>query len=284
MSYYLDDLVQKEITEFCKGRWLALHCLNRKGKLVFRRYLEDKPIAVNDVHELNQLLKSMGEKGLKVRTVYATINIYKSIKSRNELYDLSNIVKCTPTWDIDSSLKNWRRTVKVVRLLLNILNDAGVKESVFIKWSGNGCHVHINESAISEKATRQYHPIDVAYAIVEYARRKLVSKIGGYVLTGIKVENKIDVARVFTAPLSLHRRLDVACICIMPEDLDEFTPEWLKPSAFRHSTDWRRYSSGEADDLAVKAIRTVGRYPGVTTKKRKTSPLDRQIMKWLTKK
>jgi len=74
MSYYLDDLVQKEITEFCKGRWLALHCLNRKGKLVFRRYLEDKPIAVNDVHELNQLLKSMGEKGLKVRTVYATIN------------------------------------------------------------------------------------------------------------------------------------------------------------------------------------------------------------------
>ena len=280
LGYYSRPDVREEIVRFCRDRWIALHCLDEHGNLVFRRYMRWKPITIKDMRDLNKLFEHF-----KVRSIYATANIYRSINSAEDVYDLLNIYSCTPTWDIDSSIENWSETIKVSEIILSILEEMGLKDSVYIKWSGNGCHIHIHEGAISENLLSQYHPLDLAYATVEYVRRRLMTKlVENPIKRDIVVENKMDLTRVFTSPLSLHRKLDVACICMKPEDLKEFTPKWIEPGNFKHNPNWRDYVEGEADNLAVKAYRAVGGYPlKPRRRRRKTQPLDKQIMKWLNK-
>jgi hypothetical protein len=55
---------------------------------------------------------------------------------------------------------------------------------------------------------------------------------------GVVVENKVDPARVFTAPLSLHRERDMVCVCIDPDKLYDFTPDDALPGRFKHFTGW----------------------------------------------
>jgi hypothetical protein len=69
--------------------------------------------------------------------------------------------------------------------ILSILESEGVKKSVYVKWSGNGCHIHIHEEAISEAIISKAHPLDFAYAIVEYVNAKAVPKI----IESLKTEN-----------------------------------------------------------------------------------------------
>ncbi|MCS7120897.1 MAG: hypothetical protein NZ952_06840 [Candidatus Bathyarchaeota archaeon] len=200
-------------------------------------------------------------------------------------YDFSNIQYCTPTWDVDSILSNWQVTIRTAKEIINILESFGVRKSLYIKWSGNGCHIHLHERSLSPSILEHHHPFDLAFSIVEYVKAKLTAKISEYSPKDeIRVENKMDLARVFTCPLSLHRKLDVSCICMKPNQLDEFTPEWLAPDRFRHNLTWREFIEGEADELAESAYSAIGGYQLLSRRrKRKTMPLDRQIIKWLFK-
>jgi len=74
----------------------------------------------------------------------------------------------------------------------------------------------------------------------------------------LKVENLVDIKRIFTAPLSLHRQRDVVAITFKPHDIDSFDPSWVDPRRYRHDPSaWRSYEEGEADNLALEALRSV---------------------------
>ncbi|MGC8999226.1 MAG: hypothetical protein ACP5JW_07585 [Candidatus Bathyarchaeia archaeon] len=281
VEHYSRAEVQNEIAEFCRGRWMAAHCIDMAGKLVFRRYLGGKPMAIKSEEDFAVLLKRL--KGT-ARAFYATANKYHAIE-RVEDVDFSKAYRCTPTWDIDGTLQNWRETIAVAKEILSILESEGVKKSVYVKWSGNGCHIHIHEEALSEAVISKANPLDFAYAIVEYVNTRAVPKIiGSLKAENVQVENRMDAGRVFTCPLSLHRQLDVVCICLKPNELDDFSPEWIKPANFRHNPTWRDFQKGEADTLAIKAYQTVGGYPApLGRRKPKSKRLDQQINEWLKK-
>jgi len=274
--------VQKEITDFCKGRWVAAHYVDPEGRLIFRRYLRGKPLTISNVEGLSKIINP---EDFILRSIYATSNIYLKIKNVEDVYTLSNICRCNPVWDIDGTLSNWRLTLEVVKVIGSFLNDRGVEKSLFFKWSGNGCHIHIHEEAFSDDLLKKYHPLDLAYAIVEYVNSKTHQKLREILLKGrITVENKVDPTRVFTCPLSLHRELNVVCVCIKQDRLSEFTPEWIHPSSFQHDPSWREFVKGEADEIAEDAYKTVGGYPlRRRRRRRRTVPLDKQIVKWLQK-
>ncbi|MEM2440410.1 MAG: hypothetical protein QW493_04260 [Candidatus Bathyarchaeia archaeon] len=281
-EHYSKPEVQREIVDFCNRRWVAIHCIGEKGELIFRRCFRGKPLAVNEASDLQELLKRMN---FQVRTFYASVNKYHSVNSVKEVYTLSNVVGCTPTWDVDGTLQNWQKTVAAAKQIIAFLESEGVRDSVYVKWSGNGCHIHVHEGAFSEEALGKAHPLDLAYAIVEYVNIHVLPKIYESLnAEDVRVENRMDAGRVFTCPLSLHRELDVVCVCMKPNELDSFSPEWIQPSNFRHNTRWRIFKKGEADKLALKAYETVGSYPASTTRKRwKRKSLDQQIIEWLQK-
>ncbi|MBS7638789.1 hypothetical protein KEJ49_07945 [Candidatus Bathyarchaeota archaeon] len=281
-EHYSNIEVKREIAEFCKGRWVAVHCTDEGGGLIFRRYLAERPLVIEKVEDLPALFERLGG---RLRSIYATANKYRVIKDIGDVSDPENISLCTPTWDIDSTLSNWRETVRVAGRIIKILEGEGIRESVYLKWSGNGCHVHIHEEAISGETLKRANPLDLAYAMVEYVRRRLEAEMVEELASwGVRVENKIDPGRVFTCPLSLHRTLDVVCVCMKPQELDEFSPEWINPEKFRHNMDWRNFKKGEADKLALKAFEMIGSYPIYRRRRtRKTRKLDEQIIEWLKK-
>jgi len=103
-----------------------------------------------------------------------------------------------------------------------------------------------NEKSFSKEILKKYNPLDIAYSIVEYICRKvknefleIASKIDDKSI--LKLENKIDIKRVFTVPLSLHRKLDLCCVCFKPNDLSNFNIDWANPNNIKHNQDWKKY-------------------------------------------
>ncbi|MEM2561779.1 MAG: hypothetical protein QXT06_05570 [Candidatus Bathyarchaeia archaeon] len=278
IKHYLKTQVREEIADFCRGRWVALHLADEKGTLLFRRYLHGKPVTIQSLEDFQKLIKNFGQ---RVRSIYATANVYKfNTQPIAHKPSLDDVIACTPTWDIDNDPTRWRDTIEIAREIVAILEECGIKESTYIKWSGRGCHVHIHERAISPEILKEAHPLDFAYAIVEYVNMKIAEK---HSVANLKIENRMDAGRVFTCPLSLHRELNVVCICMKPNDLDNFSLEWIKPDDFRHNPNWRVFITGEADDLAMKAYKLIGGYPLRGGKKERKKKLDEQIIEWLSK-
>ncbi len=125
-------------------------------------------------------------------------------------------------------------------------------------------HVRLNENGVSDECLAKLGlaPIDAAYAVVEYVLRKYSEKLeraGARCGGGVKVENLVDVKRVFTAPLSLHRELDRVAVCFKPDHITSFTLEWVRPDSFKHFGCWGVYDDGELDELVKRAVEVVGR-------------------------
>ncbi|RLI19324.1 hypothetical protein DRO54_08640, partial [Candidatus Bathyarchaeota archaeon] len=148
--------------------------------------------------------------------------------------------------------------------------------------------IHIHYKTFSKRVLEKIHPLDIAYSTVEYVNLKLQEKycsiLQQHGALKLRVENKIDMQRVFTCPLSLHRKLKTVAVCINPKDIRIFSPEWIRVNSFRHWTGWDNYEEGEADSLAIKAYEVVGGYPlrhlPKVSKTRKAK-LDELIMKWI---
>ncbi|RLE49794.1 MAG: hypothetical protein DRJ31_03700 [Candidatus Methanomethylicota archaeon] len=283
--HYARADVRREIVKFAANRWLGVLCLKRdnKGKPLFKRYIDGKPLKAFCEEDFSKLLEQLSR--IKPRSFYASANVYASLDKVEDL-TLENVIACTPTWDIDNTLDKWRATMEVVKEIVSFLESKGVKKSVYVKWSGEGCHVHLHEKAISPELRTRKNPMDLAFAIVEYVNAKLSEKIheiaAKYSADELKVENKIDPQRLFTCPLSLHKELDKVCVCIELNKLDSFTPEDANVKGFKHFDKWHEsYVEGEADGLAEEAYETIGPYPLRTLhRRRKTKPLDLQIMQW----
>jgi hypothetical protein len=274
LEHYNRNDVLEEIIKFSKDRWLAFSIDNK----IFKRYQNKIPLRANNIDELKNLIIRF-----KPRSIFASINLYKKLENINDL-ELNNIYSCTPTIDIDNDIKNWKATIKIVEEIVYLLDKFNIKKSIIIKWSGNGCHLHLNHKAISESITKKYHPLDLAYAVVEFIIRKIEPKVfeNKKELKELKIENKIDAKRVFTAPLSLHRELDVVCICISLNDLKNFDISWTAINNFKHFKDWDRFDVGELDELLEIAYREIGPR-SLKRYKRKYPPVDEQIRQFLDK-
>ncbi|MGQ4833535.1 MAG: hypothetical protein ACP6IS_06555 [Candidatus Asgardarchaeia archaeon] len=277
LEYYQQEFVKKEIADFSKNRWVALHCkkVDSQRRLIMIRYLNGNPLQISKPSDVDNIFKKF--KFLNPRTIYASANLYSDLSRKHSVFDyFHNVIARTPTWDIDSSISLWRITLKAAQKLVNFLEKKGVTKSVYLIWSGNGIHVHIHERAFSDDLYSKIHPIDVGYAIVEYVLQKVRPQINELNRTKnignppIKVENLMDPQRVFTAPLSLHRHLDLATIAFKPEDIENFDISWANPISPRNNPRWRDYISGEADSLAEEAYSSEGSYH-LSTKNKKIS-------------
>ncbi|PLJ78444.1 hypothetical protein [Infirmifilum sp. SLHALR2] len=263
-QHYGNAQVVREIVEFLRGRWVAVHCERRMrdGRPLLVRYLAEKPLAVNSEAGFASLLKRLRHLG--PRAFYGTASLYKRLETREDALNYSgNVVLRTLTWDIDSTPEHWRATLEVARLIVGELEREGVSRSVWLKWSGRGMHVHVHEKALPEDLLAKRGALDVTWSAVQMIVERVKGRVQEVNLeygSRIKVENLMDPQRVFTAPLSLHRELDAVCVALKPDDLDEFDPSWAKLGSFRHNPDWRVYEEGEAIELAEKALREIGGY------------------------
>lgn len=256
LEHYRRDDVAGEIAEFAKGRWLALEGQGEGGK-VFVRWWRGKPLAVSSPAEFKALIESFS--GAGIRSVYATACVYGKVASREDVEDPGNVVAATPSWDIDASLEEWEAAIEAAKLIVKFLEERGVRESVYLKWSGEGVHVHVHEGALSRRVLELADPLAVARALVEYTIRKLEGELRALTAKWpvLKVENLIDPKRVFTAPLSVHRRVDKVAVCFKPESIDSFDPSWADLGSFKHDPRWREHREGEADGLAIEALKAL---------------------------
>jgi len=289
-EHYSKFEVKSEIVEFCKNRWVGIHCESRddKGRKVLVRYFGAKkhPLKISSIKELEKVFSWLNK--LKPRTVYATVNIYNRLHYLEDLYDSSNILACMPTWDIDNRLEDWNATVKAAYEVISILEANGVSKSFFIKFSGNGIHIHIHPYAISEDVRKKFNPLDLAWAISEYIKEKVSPKVLDIALKlnaeKLKIENVIDPQRLFTAPLSIHREKLRVIVCLNPNKIDSFSPlQDASLKNFKHSFNWKEYVEGEADELALKAYQNIGFFPFKRRSRRKHPPLDKQVIKFVRK-
>jgi hypothetical protein len=266
IEYYSRPLVRREISDYCQGRWAAVECITQGKGRFFLRYWRrgGPPLSVTRPEDIGKVLHRFGR--LKPRTLYGSVNVYSRLDTVEDTEAESNIAYASPIWDIDGQVERWRETMLVADVIARRLEAEGVSKSVFVNWSGRGAHVHVHEKALSNDLLSKYNPLDVAYSVVEYVCRlikqdlvRVSDKLGEQDLAP-KVENKVDLKRVFTAPLSLHRELDLCAVCLKPDQLGDFDIDWAKPQALKHNEAWREHVEGEGDQLAEKALREVGTY------------------------
>ncbi|MEM3715790.1 MAG: hypothetical protein QW341_02305 [Candidatus Bathyarchaeia archaeon] len=260
--HYLNEVVRTEIAEYCRGRWVAVEGGALSSRVFLRYWRDGRPLSISSPKDVLDLLKNFS--GIKPRSIYGSINVYKSLSDKSDLEDPANIAYASPTWDIDGDLGEWKGVIEAARIIVGELERLGITKSVFIKWSGEGAHVHVHEKCFSSEVLSNYNPLDIAYSLVNFVlekcREKMLDLTSGF--SSVKVENEIDLKRVFTAPLSLHRRRNLCCVCLKPDELDSFEVEWANPECFKHNPDWKRYVEGEGDDAAIEAIKAVGGYRG----------------------
>jgi len=277
-EHYEKAEVRREIADYCRNRWVAIHCEKtvEKDVRMMIRYEKGIPLTIGSESEVTLLLNRYREYG--PRAFYATTHIYSRLKTRLDLLERSNIVYSSPVWDIDSKDGDWRKVVEKAREIVRLLGKLGVSKSVFIKWSGRGAHVHINPFCFSIDVRRRIEPIDIAYSITSLIANRLEPT------DGLVVESRIDIQRVFTSPLSLHRMFDRVAVCLPPEKLEEFDISWTSPEAYVHFPDsWRRFSEGEGDELAERAFASIGPYVAGKKRRRKHKPLDVEILRTIEK-
>ena len=275
-SHYGRLEVRKEIAEYCNGRWVAVHCeeVDDKGIRVMVRYERGsrRPLTISSETDVLRVLEEF--KDLRPRSFYATAHSYSRLTSVEDTLDRRNMISSMPTWDIDSKDGDWRKVIKKAEEIVEILEKLGIVKSVFFKWSGRGAHIHIHGEAFSPEIRKKIDPLDISYSVTQYVINRLSPS------SGVVVENKIDLQRVFTAPLSLHRMLDRVAVCLKPDEMNEFDIGWTAPASFRHDpSSWRRYVVGEGDELAERAFSAIGPYiVRRIRRKRKHKPLDKQIL------
>ncbi len=273
--HYSRPEVRQEIAEYCRKRWVAIHCEKKdsKGSQLMIRYSHGRvPLTISNKDDISRILEEYSR--LRPRAFYATAHIYKRIESIDDVMDRGEILRSAPSWDVDSKDGDWRKVVKKALEIVEILERCRISRSVFFKWSGRGAHVHVNPDAFSEEVVKKIDPLDIAYSVTQYVINRIEPG------NGVIVENKIDIQRVFTAPLSLHRSVDRVAVCAPPEELENFHISWTDPESYKHFPDsWRRFEDGEGDELAEKAYAAIGPYiAGRPRRRRKHKPLDQEIL------
>ncbi len=256
-KHYENDYVANEIVEYVKNRWVALEAQSEDHR-TFIRYDKGEPLFINDKTDYESILHRFSY--IKPRTIYATANVY-SVLDYESLKKENSIISVTPVFDIDGSLEDAKLIISVAERIIQELDRFKVSKSVYLIWSGRGVHVQINENAFSGEIMKKYGPLKVAHSVVEFIIARIVnevkemSKVAKNSERELKVENKMDIGRLFTVPLSFHRFLDYVCVAFKPDQINDFDLSWADPKNYKHNPAWREYESGEADELALIALK-----------------------------
>ena len=265
VEYYRWPRVVEEIAEFLRGRWAALEGAGKQ----WARWLSGRPLRVDRPSDVPALVERL--RGIGVRSFYGTIEVFRRLEESRDVEENyeANVLRATPFIDVDVVDEDrvgdaWRCVVEAAETIYNHLcGSYNLCRSIYMVWSGAGIHVRVNENAFSSELLEQHHPLDVAFAAAEYVLEQLEPQLLDLIRRCkgmIKIENLVAPKRVFTAPLSLHRRLDRVAVALAPEELGDFTPDWSRPENPRHNPQaWRRYERGEADEYARRALERIGR-------------------------
>jgi len=259
LKHYLRPWVAKEIAGFLRGRWAALEAPGKR----WVRWRGNRPLVVESPRDVPKLVAEY--RG--VRSFYGSIEVFTSLKDRRDFEEGygHNVAAATPFIDIDIVDEArvddvWSCVVEAAEAIYAwVCHEKGVCRSIYMLWSGAGMHVRIVEKAIPR--VPGVNPVTAAYALVEHILRSLGPRLKAIVEKcsgAIKIENMVAEKRVFTAPLSLHRRLDSVAVPIAPEDLGSFNPSWSSPENPRYRPKlWNRFVLGEAQQLLEEALRSV---------------------------
>ncbi len=269
LEYYGRGFVCEEIAGFLRGRWVGVEGRGRK----WVRWAGDKPLRVDSPDDVVYLVKRY--RSLEPRSFYGTIEVFRRLETRSDVMEgyRDNVLYTTVFIDIDiidekQVGETWVYAVEAARKITQFLMEEGVEKSIYLLWSGAGIHVRVHEKAFTG-ALEKHHPLEVAYAVAEYVLLKLKPDLLDTIHRSkglIKIENLVAMKRVFTAPLSLHRRLDRVATPLKPSQLEEFNLEWTNPEKPRYyPRAWSEYKDGEGDQLAWKALQTIGSTPKITT-------------------
>jgi hypothetical protein len=97
----------REKAEYCTNRWVAIEGVGEDGCRVFIRYGGDgRPLTIRGCSGVVDVLRRYG--GLKPRTIYASVNLYSSLQSLEDINTSSRIMYTSPIWDVDGSVENWK--------------------------------------------------------------------------------------------------------------------------------------------------------------------------------
>lgn len=253
LKHYSNTEVLHEIARFSAGRWVAVFSADGMHRYHqnTRRFLR-----IETVSDVEMILRQ-----LKPRSFYATIHRYVWGAG----YPL-RMVSTMASWDIDLlPSSSWTNAIQSAEEIIMELNRLGICKSIIVKWSGEGVHIHVNDKAFSQELLARIPPMDAAYALTEYVLKRVGRR------PHVLIENKVDSARVFTSPLSLHKALDRVCVCIDPSSLDSFSIDDTRPGFYRHFKGWNKHEYGEADAAVEKAFEIVGGYTVRGKRRRKPS-------------
>ncbi len=249
-----------EVAVFLEHRWAAA----ARGDLWLRWVDGDRPLVVRGPGDV----EGLAAQGW--RSFYGTIELFSRLEDRSDVEEdyPRRVVAATSFIDVDivdESLvrEAWIYAVEAGRVLAEALCRLGVCRSVYLLWSGAGLHVRVHEDAL--RGGHGLDPVEAAYLAAEAAIREargdleaIVSRSGG----AVKVENVVARKRLFTAPLSLHRRLDYAAVAFRPDAAGSFTLSWAEPGTLVHDPEaWRSAVPGETARMLREALEKLGRAP-----------------------
>jgi len=263
-SHYQREEVAREIAEFLRGRWAGVY-LSTGGWL---RWSGRKPLRVEEPRDVAELA------GRGARTFYGTIEVFRRLEGEEDVFDLyeSNVVGADSFIDIDIVVEElveemWPYALQAAGILAEWLSNRIGPENVYLLWSGAGVHVRIPWQALAGATHegRSLDPVAAAYLVAEYALRSNKARLDAVTRESgwnIKIENIVGRKRLFTAPLSLHKTLDLAAVAFTPEQAPDFHLDWARPEAYKHNPQaWRRARRGAATPLVRQALKELGGLP-----------------------
>lgn len=265
-EYYSRNNVRKEIADFLQNRWAALESRDRK----WIRWEEGRPLIISSPGRIPELVKRYRWMG--IRSFYGTIEVFKKLSEKPDVmerYD-ENVQYASAYVDIDiidesAVEEKWRYAVEAAKTIGEWVVDRYGDECIYYVWSGAGIHVRIPGKCLKPSEPAGHHPVEIAFIVVEYILDRTqpllleIVKESGYALN---IENLTAPKRVFTAPLSLHRRLDRSAVAFTHGEIKDFTLEWSNPeNPVYVETPWRRAVAGKYENLVLDAVENMGRPP-----------------------
>ena len=225
---------RKMITDFCRGRMVAVPVLKKPAKsydamkffIVRYRKHKERLLFADDLEEYLEVEEHILNKYGKPNSgMYASNAVYHHRHpTLPELNQTDNVHDYLGMIDIDHVLGNEQVALPVLHDILAMLPDEGV----WCLVSGSGVHIKINGFKSWQHAQSFIESRGIKAGVVEEGSK-------------VKVDLLNDVSRIGTVPFEVYKKDEgVLCFPFMPEELDEVfdRPDWRAYYRSREPMPW----------------------------------------------